>query len=255
MNTKQTIDRRRFLRLAGVTIAAVPLIYIPKIAKADSTIVSVNSLNNVGMVNSTWGRPVALPAAWSKVRVGLLLHFGNTGGALASSPVLAVGLCHGTTQMYGDSTTAHFAGLKTVSVNWVDVGCGGASILGSVAVQASVVVAGSETLSGNICTDARYAFSATQRHMYFVDITKGSPNYTFNLFTVIVDACGADVTVSQFLTQVGLASPSFSSHSFGTPVTLAVNEGANGTLDTMNVFWNRVDAQCNLGAVAVAVLA
>lgn len=250
--------RRSFMRsfgLAGLALSAGGL-WLPSPAEATSTIATVNSLNNASMLNSTWARSVALPAAWGKIRFGLLLHFANAGAALTGTPVLAMGFCNGTSNIEGDASPAHFVGVKTNSASWTDLGCGGANVLGTVTVQPAVNVAGSETLGTAITADARFSFSATTTFLYFLDLTKGSPNYTFNLFTVIGagGSCGTGATVAQFLAQMALSSPSFTSHSYGTSQTLAVNEGANGALNAVNVWWNRSDYAAELGAIAVAVL-
>jgi len=252
-------NRRDFLKratLAGFSLGICGL-WLPRSAEATSTIASVNSLNNISMLNSTWARSVSLPAAWSKIRLGLLLHFANAGGALASTPVLAAGFTNGTSAIEGDATPTHFVGIKTNSAAWADLGCGSANVLGTVTVQPAVNVAGSETLGTAITADARFSFKSDTEFLYFLDITKGSPNYTLNLFTVIGagGSCGTGATVAQFLQQVALTSPSFTNHSAGSAQTLAVNEGSNGTLNAVNVYWNRADVAAEIGAIAVAVLA
>jgi hypothetical protein len=98
--------------------------------------------------------------------------------------------------------------------------------------------------------------TAATRRMLFVDVTKGSPNYSFSWFYCLSATASPDVTQADFTTQVQAATPSFTNHAFrGTTATgLAFSEAA-GTLDCVNVFWplqmHRMHI-CDVAAVKIA---
>lgn len=250
------ISRRQFLRrtAAGLIVPYLAGLWTPQRARANTTIASVVSTNVAAMLNSSWGRPVALPNTWSKVRVGVLCFLDSSTVNLSGSPQWAVGLCHNTVNMIGDTTTDHFAGIITTAASWTNASQFTSFLPTN--VQAIVNVAGSATNSANIATNTsinQNGNGALHRSEWFVDITKGSPNYTFNLFYPTGSVADADQ--AGFLSDVANPAPSRSSYVFGTGQTLAVNEGTNGAFNTMNVWWNRTDINMNLAAVAVAVLA
>lgn len=264
MNTK--LNRRSFLRSFGrVALAgSAAALWLPRRALANSSIVLVSSLNNTGMLNSTWARSVTLPASWSKIRLGLLHHMPNAsaGTNITGTPGLYLGFCHlinpNQGNLIGDATTDHFVGVFTNSATWTynaGASCPANNALFFNIVMTPVVnVAGTPTTGSNIATDWITSACDGLRTLTFLDVTKGSPNYTLNLYGN-TSGSAADVTIGSFLTNVALSSPGLSGYGFQTSQTIAVNEGSNGTLNAVNVYWNRADVQFNWCALAVAVLA
>lgn len=209
----------------------------------------------IQLSNSQFGRPVTLPVAWSKVRVGLRIHFTNNGGgAIIGTPRLAVGLGSGTANMVGDATTTNFIGAYTDDSNNWDTNAGPSYVCSSVVCMKKVgatITTGSALHS--FVPGAGADTGTAKRVMFFLDITKGSPNYTLQLYTS-VGAPPGDVSNGSFLSNMLVAVPSYSSHSQGTAQTLAFDEVA-GALDTVQVYWNRSDALAEVCDVAVALLA
>lgn len=253
------MKRRTFLQRASIFAATASFAtFLPRRARATSTIVSINSLNNVEMFNSTWGRPVALPSNWNEIRAGVLFHFQNAAGAsnLTSSPIFALGFCNNTTNMYGDANTTHFVGLYTNSATWASNG-GSCPTPGSgwfsITLSPTVIVNGSQTTGTALASStAEMPACDTIRGVLFIDLIKGSPNYTFKTF--FVSGSTVDVSTTTFLAQMGLVTPSLANHTYSAGQTMAVNEATNGALNTVNCYWNRADVSCHLSAVAVAVL-
>lgn len=251
-----TMNRKNFLKKTAIAVGAGAVgLLLPSKSRADSTIIAVNGLNTIQMSNSTWGRPVTLPSGWNKIRVGVICSAADSG--IVSNPSLAIGFCHGTVNMMGDSSTAHFVGAftnNTSPTNWVQQSTGYSNIQ----IYPVVNVGGTQTAGTIFATDMRVAYTLHSASYYsqvfFLDVTKGSPNYTLNVFSVAA-ANPASVSVATFISNLPLVSPSISSHSFFGAQTVPVNEATNGLLDTVNVWWNRVDYAFNLGAVGVAILA
>src|SRR5579885_1728374 len=72
----------------------------------------------VAMNTAKWARLVQIPASWTALRIGIRVRLGDNGGAVASTPRFALGLCSGTTNILGDATTTHFVGAITNSSSW-----------------------------------------------------------------------------------------------------------------------------------------
>jgi hypothetical protein len=93
----------------------------------------------------------------------------------------------------------------------------------------------------------------------FLDVTKGSPNFTLHMpfRTTTSFGIGTDVSAQNFLLFMGQTSPTpggtYDTGNLSSP-TLAVDQAGNGTLNSINLFWNRPDATMEICDVAVAVL-
>jgi len=163
--------------------------------------------------------------------------------------------------MLGDATTDHFAGVVTNSATWTDpaAGCPG-NVLYNVAAVAQVNVAGTPTNSAEITSGAFHASFSTCdaiRQLWFVDISRVSTTYTFNVWWIVQNPSTHDIPISQFLGEMALITPTNPTglYQFGTNRALTVDEGANGALNTVNCYWNRADLAMNICALAVSVLA
>jgi len=246
------MKRRKFLRSFG--LAASGLIFVPRHLLANSNIITANSLKNIQMFNSTWARSVALPSSWSKIRAGVLLYLDPTAfTTLTGTPKFTLGFCHGTANKVGNPTTDHFVGVQSTSATWPYPGNDGRSS----DYKPLVDVASTPTYGTAIATNSLYipcsASAGSVRNVFFVDITKGSPNYTFNIFGPI--GIGGDVTVATFLAQMAQSSPSIATHNFFSAQTMAVDEAGNGLLNAINCYWDHTDYAINICALGVTVLA
>ena len=269
------MNRRNFVKRAGLFVPGALLYHWTQPAIAASTIItrviSAANQNAIQMANSTWARPVAFPASWTKIRVGMRFHFTDTGAGLTGNPVMVMGLCSGTTNQYGDATTTHFVGCAWDQSTWARIGANeytpGAAFANSAPVARkristtntdSAILYGA--FGGNYFTN-QAAAAAADRMVTFLDITKGSPNYTFHIPFAQTSSGGVpgDVSAANFLLYMGQTNPapSENNYSVANPAdqTLAVNEGANGTLNAVNLYWNRADLSIEITDIALAVLA
>ena len=232
----------------------------------------------IQMANSTWARPVALPSAWSKVRVGIRFHMTSTGGDLTGGAMFAMGLCSGTVNQFGDATTQNFVGaqfgydaagaVQTYLYTTSSVGTPN-YYLSNVWTTAITRVGTTNTFSAALLSNpssndfifqADAAASYADRGVLFVDITKGSPNFSIFLPATLNGQSGVtvhDFSSSDFLNFMGQAAPAPTGYTnmFSLTKTLAVDEVANGTLNSVALYWNRVDALWEICDVALAVLA
>src|SRR5437016_5032790 len=184
----------------------------------------------IALSNSHFARPHGISTAWTKLRIALRLSMTDSGSAITGSPDFSIGLCSDTTNIYKDATTDHFAGIQTVASSWTRSGTtyytasgGGAPYLKPMKRVGSTTTLGSALGSTDTFTVNNDAAGATpKRHLYFVDITQGSPNFTFEFFGEYAGSTG-DLSAADFLLYAPQSSPSISNHRFtGAPQTLAV---------------------------------
>jgi hypothetical protein len=200
---------------------------------SDVIIGSRNSEKTALLSNSACARKIPIPLGWSKIRVGVRVQ-ADASGATITTPTFALGLCSGTSNIFGDATVTHFVGFAdiltwTPSSGWFQISVKPSKKVGSTLTQGTAI--GSPVIWGNLGTDP------ARRSLLFADITKGSPNYTINFFARTALSV-SDPTATDFVTQMSLASPSLANHAAGTNQTIAVDEGTDGTLDSLNLFWS-----------------
>jgi len=214
----------------------------------------------IALSNSHFARPHGV-GTWNKLRIALRVSMTDTGAGLTSLPDFSVGLCAGTTNIYKDATTDHFVGVRTEATSWTRSGTsyysasGGGTSLRSIKRVGSTITSGGAIGSSYAFNCNNNAASAALRWLYFVDITKGSPNYTLDVF-VNGAVSAVDISAADFLLYAPNASPTVSGHSFagGTPSTVAVDEATNGTLNCVNLHWDQVDPKIELSDIAIVRL-
>lgn len=217
--------------------------------------ISAAAENAISLGNGAFARMISLPINWTTMRIGIRSHMTNSGGNLGSTPRFAFGLCKGTTNIFGSATVDHFAGYISTSAAWL---LQGGPFYGAVTGAPCKKVNTTLTVGSDFSVNAVYpcnaAASGADRVLHFLDITKGSPNYSFKLFTQNSGTI-ADVSAATFLSQIQLATPSLTNHALSTAQTLAVDESVNGTFDSINFFWDQPTCNfeiCDVGVVQMA---
>ena len=251
---------------SGLLVATVaPLLLLPRKSKAASS-ATVNQRTISGqvqkaivLVNDCFVRPVPIPNGWTTVRVGLRLHF--TTGSI-SSPIMAVGLCAGSSNKICDASTSHFVGI-IANGGFTNNGPGCGAVYFSVPLKAYKRVGTTDTIGSNITGDSRYGNSAdancADRGILFIDITKGSPNYTINAW-YMANGTAPDVSKAIFENMLNTLQGPLQYDGgvnmvHGTDQTVAVNEGTDGTLDSLCVYWNQTAVSMEICDHGFAVLA
>lgn len=241
-------------------------------ARGDSFIINrtISGLpqNAISMSNATWARPVTLPGSWTKIRLGCRMHMVNTGATLTGGPIFAMGYNSGTANQYGSASCQNFVGMAFDTANWTYTGSGTTFYNLAATVGFARTRVGTTNTDANLRSDAARPIvnsgagtNSADRAIYFIDITKGSPNFTLHCPFTTDNGLGApgDVSATTFLTYMAQLAPTpveanYDLTNLSSP-TLAVDEGANGTLNSINFFWNRADATLEICDVAAAVLA
>lgn len=197
---------------------------------------------------------------WNSVRVALRWNWnGDSGGSLAT-PVFITGVCSGTSNPWnnGAATTTNFVGCSSGYTNalretemyrWASGN--DFKILRRI---------GTTTATGSALNDNQVQYNRllTKRHLWFVDITKGSPLYTVRLYYCNQEGASTDVTKAQFLqystVATGASTALGSNYLWGTAQTIAVSEDS-GSLDSVCVAWDLILPTINIYDFAVVRLA
>jgi len=229
------------------------------------------------MSNSTWARQVYLPAGWNKIRLGIRWHMTSSGADIVGGASFVMGFSSGPDYQYGDITTTHFCGIifGDSSTAWT-YGIGGSqyqpgAFYAGMPIYAIVKVGTSSTLSSAYQAPGSSTFiqagadaNVADRDIFLLDVTKGSPNYTFTCWTRwnapgYGEADWSSASLLLLMTEttpafVGMAQGPEAIYNTAASKTLAIDEGTNGTLNAINLAWNHTDAMVEICDVAVSVL-
>lgn len=217
-----------------------------------STIITrvINAANDnvLSISNSSWARPISLPTNWSKVRLGFRAHFGPANAL--TNPLFAMGFCSGTTALVGDYNTTNFVGL----------GANGGTVSGGIQIntqyQAMTKVGTTTTLGTNLAHGfpPYGAVTANNLEMMFVDIVKGTPNFTIFQFVNTSNGGLNSCTQAQFLTQVVTPVPVFNTNTYTAGVTIPFSESA-GAINAVSAWWADSSVLYEITDMAVVLLA
>lgn len=210
--------------------------------------------------NSQFVRAIPFGTTWNKIRIGCRLDITSSGGNITGTPRFAMGLCSGSTDIYGDATTTHFVGIRTIEPTWTLTDTNRYLVNGSTVSPhkkvGTTITAGTAFFGGvQWGIGAGAASAAADRTQLILEILKGSPNYTLQTLGWINPAGTsppADNSSASFYANMeGAGNPSGTNHTFSSANTVAVNEGTDGALDYINFYWDRTTAEIEISDWAV----
>ena len=221
----------------------------------DRTISAVSD-KRIVVSNGTWVRPIPFGTTWTQLRFGIRVSMRDSGANLTGTPRFVMGVCSGSSNIYGDATTTNFAGVRTNQATWTRAATNYENTTNFWVPTKRV---GSTITDGTVLnTSQRWANGAASavadRQVLFVDVNKGSPNYTFDIFRLPSGGTLNDISRTTFLEQMEVAAPVITGYATVTPVAFAVDESA-GTFDHISFFWDRTTPEFEISDIAVARLA
>ena len=202
--------------------------------------------------NAQFARPFDV-GAWTTLRVGIRWVITDNSVLGTGTTNCLLGLCSGTTNLPGDATCQHAIGFGSVGVTWSTsspyfyntISASFASKIGS------TVTTG---LGGSALTNvgAGRSDAGLQRGVWFVDFTKGSPNWTAKAFYRNNTTLTVDVSQQSFLAMMEIEPPAATGHIDSADYTFAVDEGTNGTLNSVFFWWARSVPYVEIADLAIA---
>jgi hypothetical protein len=216
-------------------------------------------------------RTLLIGNSWTTIRLGIQFALTANGTGGISGACLALGMCSGKTNPVGAATTTNFigsnffnfAGSLTANLSYVaNAGnplyqyANGGNIFKRVG-STNTFANGSNAPEWDI---AQNAGTLQRRSAVYVDVTKGSPNYTVRTwFQDTTAKANVDYSFSHFMAglqgTINIA-PVLNGTTWGNggSASLAMSEAA-GILDTVDCFWNKVTQPLELYAIGAFQLA
>jgi hypothetical protein len=198
-------------------------------------------------------RATSYTSNWTQIRVGILGGLVNTSADIVGNPVLAFGVCAGNTNGYGAASSTHVVGVRTQAASFAYHAGPPAYIdnIGAATSQRFKKIGATVTATNMPFTNNGMISATTSiRSALFVEIQRGSPNFTIGLAGA-TSAAGAqaDLTQTEFYSMMelpfgGTYSSVKSGYGFiGGSSSFAVDEATNGVCDHIFVFWDRAAQQ------------
>ncbi len=219
------------------------------------------------LANEEYLRPLSIGNNWSKLRLGLMLALSPNGTSSLTGCSLVVGVCSAATPF---NTTGGYAAASTGNFIGVDIVTdGGGAGPGTLSYNAgagnpyySTLYSGARRRVGTTDTfvaAANSTHAVTQntgtlqrRTLLYVEITKGSPNYTVKYYAANGALAMQDFSERDFLDgleQAGTPVVNTQTMFASSAMAVACDETA-GVFDTVNLFWNRTTYPLELYALA-----
>jgi len=192
-------------------------------------------------------RPMVYLDDWTTIRIGLQLSFNGTASNITSTPVLAFGVCSGNTNVMAAGTATHVVGWRNTKATLTYAAGPPSTLVGSTAAMQFFKKIGTtfSVVNGSSMVSP-YSNTTSVRSGLWMDITKGSPNYSFRIASPSnAAAAQSDLTDAQFLSIMELSTLADiatvrSDHVVSSIASvLAVDEATNGLLDHLFVYWDR----------------
>jgi len=216
------------------------------------------------LANEEFVRTLGIGTNWTKLRLGILWAITPDGTNALPSSAIVLGLCSGKTNPYGAANTTNFVGAElhtnapnstTGSLTYsVISGQPWYTSSGSWPATRVGATISSASGQGNTFLIATNTGSIQRRSPLFVDIQKGSPNYTITRWLPQSSTTAyqtADMSPAEFLSSLELATPTWVNIALtGSVGTIATSEGP-GVFDTFDFFWNKSLFPAEIYAVAV----
>ena len=218
--------------------------------------------NRIRLTNSNsarlWSSDIG--TTWTTIRVGCRISIEDSGANITSTPRFAFGICSGTSNIFMDATTTHWFGLLSTDPGWGRDTSSGTAVyqmaLATIQPQLSKRIGGTITSGGTLgALSPRLAdCTVAARSVMFLDFTKGSPNFSVKLLARD-SFTNNDVSLSTYLAQLTLLTPSITNHTYTGATTLAIDEATNGYFNAVNFAWDRSSPAIEISDIAVVKLA
>lgn len=210
----------------------------------------------------TAARVMGIGTTWNQLRIGILSTMNTPSASISGPPIMAFGVCADTTNLYGEASTDHFVGaiqqLNPFSYSYYDATH--RYLYGS--FYEAKKVGTTQTVGGGGLAYPVYfgGWPTSERTAVFLEITKGSPNFTLQMCHKnnldLVDcnvakfrSCMEAVDLAGIRSILGTGG-----HAVGTARTLAVNEGTDGDLNAVALYWERSTPEWEISEVAFRAL-
>jgi hypothetical protein len=209
----------------------------------------------VQMINSHFARSFSIGSNWQKIRVATRISGADplVGVHLTGTPRLFIGLSHSTSSVFGDSLVEHAVGViqtestatwSTPYYMWGFTPC---------CKTGSILTTFGSSATTFLFSTASVVSASSTRTLLFVDLERNAPN-TYLTCSLVYNNNGTtpDFTQTQFFyygEQTG--NPGANMHAYTTLGYIPITEAGNGTLDSINISWDRTVPKLIVSDIAI----
>lgn len=213
-----------------------------------------------------WVRTMTIGSSWTHLRIGILYQITGTAD-IAASNGFAMGVCSGTAHPFADPvTTTNFIGIyannglhfvSNAPNNWWQFT--NSMLFGATKVGTTLTTSATN-FADSVGMFATVVGGTNRRGILYLDITKGSPNYTLGITLPINggSATSTDFTINTLLrgmnetfgSILNTEYPGFFNNGNTPDSTMAASEGPGG-FDTVNIYSNLLNNPMEIQEVAV----
>ncbi len=209
------------------------------------------------LANEEFVRPLSISNNWTKLRLGIMCAVTPDGTNNFLTTTFALGICSGQANPFGSNNTTNWTGVEIFPASTVNytANSGNPYYAGASLAAMGKRVGNTNTTSqpGGVFQVGTNTGSVQRRSVLYIDITKGSPNYTIAAFTQGTSNMAVDYTFANFLDGMEQTStPSLNGVAWTAlnSATFANSEVA-GIYDTFDLFWSKSQFPMEIYAMAV----
>jgi hypothetical protein len=210
--------------------------------------------------NSQWAALLNIGTDWNVLRIGWRWSMVDPGASLTGTPRLRIGLLSNPTPGLGNGPngtgTSHFVGIRSGTASWVRA-AGPPPHMNNMSSSAAVKVGATETAVGTVNSGWLSLAPDAIRTGSILEISKGSPNYTFlpvgvtgaagivDLpYSALVEAMGTPRNGATLVESAAVLNDAIGGsgtrYSAGNAQTIAVDESTNGPLNAICIAFDRL---------------
>lgn len=217
----------------------------------------------LSLANEEWVRTLAIGSNWTKLRIGLLMTVTPDDVNNLNGVQLVFGLCSGKTNPYGAASTTNFLGAKLGGTTggdlWTYKANSGNPYFGTERIfikKTAATVTGLSSAAGEVHRVTANTGTLQRRGVQFLDIAKGTPNFTVTQWAITLGSMAKDFTPAQLLDGLEQSGNISINGETMNPMPLAIPfDETAGALDTVDVFWNKSAFPIEVHAVGAYRLA
>lgn len=209
-----------------------------------ANLITLNEEQNLELLDEEIGRKISVGSTWNSLRIGVRLYVDSTLTSYYMAPPFICGLCSGDTNMYHSDTTTHFVGLRTPTIDWTSYSTYGMLFDKSWTSgdnDLKIVKKINNTLT-TFTTPSGRTFGAIKSDAPFpscfaLDIIKGDPNWTFNIYTSTPDTQRGYEDFIRLMHNPSVPTQYLAYKRTASVAAIDIDELTNGYLDTINLGW------------------
>jgi len=227
------------------------------------------------LANGRIARTLSFGSTWNSILIGVRWGWRVPLEETITDGHFFLGACAGTTNVFGDATADHAVGAYydattlVYSVSGMSAPSGNAHTrgfkrVGTTDTSVSMHVSQTHVYGPANIAGAGGDYGPARRGIFYLSILKGSPNYTlqcviadtapygdFDISLPLFTSTMENTTLVGIVTQLNTVAGG-TQYDVSTTSLVPVDEGTDGALDSICLYWNKASSEIELSDIAVA---